>query len=127
MTLETPLELSGAPGSPYTRKMLAVLRFRRIPYRLYYRGREPAGYPTAKVPLLPTFYLPDAAGDDAVATALPTPSAGQLLGRTLAEIEQIMIEATIARFGGSVPRAARVLDVSPSTLYRKREAWRSGD
>jgi DNA-binding NtrC family response regulator len=35
-----------------------------------------------------------------------------------------MIEATIARFGGSVPRAARVLDVSPSTLYRKREAWR---
>lgn len=46
-----------------------------------------------------------------------------LLGRTLAEIEQLVIEETIAQEGGSVPRAARVLDVSPSTLYRKREAW----
>lgn len=46
-----------------------------------------------------------------------------LLGQSLAEIERIVIEATIAQQGGSVPRAARVLDVSPSTLYRKREAW----
>jgi DNA-binding NtrC family response regulator len=49
---------------------------------------------------------------------------GGLIGRTLAEIEQIVIEETIARCGGSVPRAARMLDVSPSTLYRKRETWR---
>ncbi|MHC0054553.1 sigma-54-dependent transcriptional regulator [Actibacterium sp. D379-3] len=46
-----------------------------------------------------------------------------LLGKTLAEIEQMVIEETIVRHGGSVPKAARVLDVSPSTLYRKREAW----
>ncbi|PZQ95880.1 MAG: sigma-54-dependent Fis family transcriptional regulator [Cereibacter sphaeroides] len=51
------------------------------------------------------------------------PTVDQLVGRSLAEIEQIMIEATIERFGGSVPKAARVLDVSPSTLYRKREVW----
>ena len=71
--------------------------------------------------------VPDAAGDGGATTALPGPLPEPLVGRTLAEIEQIMIEATIARFGGSVPRAARVLDVSPSTLYRKREGWRSGD
>ena len=49
-------------------------------------------------------------------------------GRSLAEIEQMVIEETIKRNGGSVPRAARELDVSPSTLYRKREGWarRSG-
>lgn len=50
-------------------------------------------------------------------------STGLLVGKTLAEIERTVIEATIAAEGGSVPRAARVLDVSPSTLYRKREAW----
>ncbi|MEM9139330.1 MAG: helix-turn-helix domain-containing protein, partial [Pseudomonadota bacterium] len=33
------------------------------------------------------------------------------------------IEVTIRECDGSIPRAARVLDVSPSTLYRKREAW----
>ncbi|MDH4384999.1 MAG: glutathione S-transferase family protein [Caulobacter sp.] len=62
MTAQQPVALLGAPGSPYTRKMVAVLRYRRIPYRLFYRGREPADYPRAKVPLLPTFFLPDAGG-----------------------------------------------------------------
>ena len=46
-----------------------------------------------------------------------------LRGRTLAEIERIVIEAAISRHAGSVPKAARELGVSPSTLYRKREAW----
>lgn len=46
-----------------------------------------------------------------------------LIGRPLDEIERLVIEATIAREGGSIPRAARVLGVSPSTIYRKREAW----
>jgi DNA-binding NtrC family response regulator len=51
----------------------------------------------------------------------PTPES--FIGLTLAEAERRLIEATIARHGGSVPKAARVLDVSPSTLYRKIEAW----
>ena len=54
-----PVVLSGAPGSPYTRKMLAVLRYRRIPYRfLIVSNPAIAGLPQAKAPLLPTFYLP---------------------------------------------------------------------
>jgi DNA-binding NtrC family response regulator len=65
---------------------------------------------------------PDQDGPEAT---VPGPTAVQLVGLTLAEIEQLVIEATLARFGGSVPRAARVLDVSPSTLYRKLESWRS--
>jgi two-component system repressor protein LuxO len=69
--------------------------------------------------------LPGAEGYGGLAASPPGPLPEQLVGRTLAEIEQVMIEATIAHFGGSVPRAARVLDVSPSTLYRKREAWRA--
>ena len=63
---------------------------------------------------------------------LPTPAASApvesmaldaLLGRPLAEVERLLIEATLARHNGSVPKAARVLDLSPSTLYRKIEAW----
>ena len=55
----------------------------------------------------------------------PAPDLGgtSLVGKTLAEIERLVIEATIRAEGGSLPRASRVLGVSPSTLYRKREAW----
>jgi len=58
------LELMGAPGSPYTRKMVGLLRYRRIPFQVSWTaGRPPRpGYPVPKVPLLPTFYFPDGAG-----------------------------------------------------------------
>jgi len=66
-----------------------------------------------------------------VAAALPatgSPEAAgteSLVGLTLAEAERRLIEMTLARHAGSVPKAARVLDVSPSTLYRKIESWKS--
>ena len=57
------IELTGAPGSPYTRKMIGVLRYRRIPHIVYWGSSSvPDGYPQPKVRLLPTFYLPD--GED---------------------------------------------------------------
>lgn len=52
---------------------------------------------------------------------------GDLAGRTLAQIERMVIEETLRRHGGSVPRAARELDVSASTIYRKLEAWAKMD
>ena len=63
MTQNARLELTGAAGSPYTRKMLSVLRFRHLPYSVYWgNGNIPKGYPEPKVRLLPTFFFPD--GDD---------------------------------------------------------------
>lgn len=67
------LTLLGSPGSPYTRKMLALLRYRRIPYR-YVIGshRSDLGLPKPKVALLPTFYFPNAEGTlEAVVDSTP--------------------------------------------------------
>lgn len=67
------IELLGSPGSPYTRKMLALLRYRRIAYRVLWGSffEPPAGYPIPKVKLLPTFYFPTAQGLDAVVDSTP--------------------------------------------------------
>lgn len=61
--------------------------------------------------------LPAAAGPS------PHPALASLVGKPLAEIERLVIEATLARCNGSVPQAARMLELSPSTLYRKLESW----
>jgi DNA-binding NtrC family response regulator len=66
---------------------------------------------------------------DVPVMARPSDAVGDLeslLGRPLAEVERLVIEATLARYRGSVPKAARVLELSPSTLYRKIEGWAKG-
>jgi len=50
-----------------------------------------------------------------------------LVGRTLEDIEKGVIEATISRCNGSIPSAAQMLGISPSTIYRKRESWTRKD
>lgn len=57
-----PILIAGSPGSPYTRKMLAVLRYRRLPYRFVHASKVRDTLPAPKVALLPTFYFPDEAG-----------------------------------------------------------------
>lgn len=62
--ITTPLNFLGVAGSPYTRKMRSVLRFRGIPYRIVRQNSEEfKTLPQPKVRLLPTFYLPDENGD----------------------------------------------------------------
>ena len=67
------IELLGIPGSPYTRKMLALLRFRRIPHRMVWGTHfdPPPGYPSPKIKLLPTFYFPSANEVEAVVDSTP--------------------------------------------------------
>ncbi len=50
-----------------------------------------------------------------------------LIGRSLAEIERLVIEETIAIHAGSVSKAALVLGLAPSTIYRKLETWAAQD
>ena len=55
--------IKGAPGSPYTRKMLSICRYRRIPYEFIISGLDGKGImptnhlPSAKIQLLPTVYF----------------------------------------------------------------------
>ncbi|MEM6661528.1 MAG: glutathione S-transferase family protein [Pseudomonadota bacterium] len=50
----------GIHGSPYTRKMMALLRYRHLPYRFIGPDTAKAeGRPEPRIPFFPTFYLPD--------------------------------------------------------------------
>ena len=51
------LPVRGSPGSPYTRKMLGVLRYRRIPYRYVQAASD--DLPEPKVRLIPVVYFRD--------------------------------------------------------------------
>jgi two-component system repressor protein LuxO len=50
----------------------------------------------------------------------------QILARPLAELERMAIEAALRLTDNNVTRAAQILDVSPSTIYRKHPAYKSG-
>lgn len=41
----------------------------------------------------------------------------------MTSIEQTIIESVIASCNGSIPKASQILQLSPSTIYRKRETW----
>jgi two-component system repressor protein LuxO len=80
-------------------------------------AESPSGPDALPTTAFPISTLPSA--------TLPSAAPETLVGLTLAEAERMLIEATLARHGGSIPKAARVLDVSPSTLYRKIDGWKA--
>jgi two-component system, repressor protein LuxO len=43
----------------------------------------------------------------------------------LAEMEKRTIQAALQRTGNDVTRAAALLEVNPSTIYRKLQSWRT--
>ena len=61
--MSAPIRIVGAPGSPYSRKLRAVLRCRRIPHAWLNHGSpESRTLPQPRVPLLPQLILPGADG-----------------------------------------------------------------
>ena len=66
MSTKTKVKLVGGTGSPYTRKMVALLRYRHIPYEIIWgdpaRVLNKLGVEPAKINFLPTFLLNDDKG-----------------------------------------------------------------
>jgi glutathione S-transferase len=69
-----PLKILGAPGSPYSRKLRAVLRYRRIPHRWIIRNsREDRDLPEVPVALMPVLVFPGESGQPDTAAIDTTP------------------------------------------------------
>ncbi|MEE2703623.1 MAG: glutathione S-transferase [Myxococcota bacterium] len=57
--MDTPLKIVGAPGSPYSRKLRAVLRYRRIPHHWIVRNSpSDRDIPPVPVSLIPVLVYP---------------------------------------------------------------------
>lgn len=70
--------------------------------------------------------VPLQAGAPAATHSAPSPAAsGAEAIRPLSVVEKEAIESAIARCHGNVPKAAALLEVSASTLYRKLQRWQS--
>ncbi|NDI03426.1 MAG: hypothetical protein EBY77_04545, partial [Rhodobacteraceae bacterium] len=73
------LRLVGSSVSPYTRKLRALLRYRRIPYQFVRAGgQESEALPPAPLPLIPYVVLPDQNGELTEAMADTTPIINRL-------------------------------------------------
>ncbi len=72
--------------------------------------------------------LPEPIRPAAAPFASDTGSQGPARGRVAAwrDQERAIIETAVAACGGNVAQAAAALEISPSTIYRKRLAWAPG-
>ena len=114
-----PMLLRGVQpvGSPGTRGTAAP-----TPFRL----AEPIAEPMPDAMPMPEALpepLREAQAPPAPAPA-PAPASVEIV--PLAVMERRLIEAALAESGNDVPRAAALLQINPSTLYRKLQAWRAG-
>ncbi|RKF18304.1 sigma-54-dependent Fis family transcriptional regulator [Altericroceibacterium spongiae] len=68
--------------------------------------------------------MPAVSPDQMPVSSRSTTSLADLIrGRSLADLERMIIEAAIDEMGGNVTEAAQALGINPSTIYRKQQKW----
>jgi two-component system repressor protein LuxO len=80
--------------------------------------------------MLPQILRRHAASSAVAATKLSAPDGSSAAGEEVVPlwmIEKRAIEQAIAMCEGNIPKAAELLRISPSTIYRKRQAWAAGE
>lgn len=104
--MQTDLRLIGSGSSPYTRKLRAALRYRRIPYRFVVAGsEEQKALPERPLPLMPCLVFPDANGEPTDPMSDTTPILNRLeddfLERSLRPADPALrlIDALIEDYG----------------------------
>ena len=109
---DAPLRMVGAPGSPYSRKLRAVLRYRRISHVWYTRGTpESRGLPRPRVDLLPQLILegPDGAPEARTdTTPLIRELEGRIQGRSVVPADPVDRVTGPGRFELSEEESRRV-------------------
>ncbi len=66
--VKNPLKLAGSVGSPYSRKMRSLLRYRRIPFQFIEWGTEASkALARPPLPMMPALYFPGLPGEDGYA------------------------------------------------------------
>ncbi len=79
MSERPPVKLVGAYGSPYTRKMRALLRYRHIEFRWILRGSpDDVDIPSVPVSLIPVLVFPGSGADPDEAMIDSTPQLRRL-------------------------------------------------
>jgi two-component system repressor protein LuxO len=73
---------------------------------------DPNAAPRAAVPALAP-----------IATLAATPRPGSGAVKPLWLVEKEAIEEAIALCNGNIPRAAALLEINPSTIYRRKAEW----
>ncbi len=79
--------------------------------------------PVANEPVASGAIVPPTASENWPPAQNSNPAAADFTGMTLEQIERMAIEQAISQSAGNICKAARQLDVSPSTIYRKLERW----